>query len=129
MNNSTNMLIGSWRLTSFTIEKAGETKPWRAYTHGILIYTSDGWMSVAINADDPAYQGFDNVLFYTGRYSVDGDHILHDVTEATDTTRIGQRLVRQFVLTGDVLQITGIGEHWTARLTWKRQQAGKANEQ
>ena len=43
-------IIGTWKLKEFTISANGKTKPWRENMHGLLMYNSDGYMSVAINS-------------------------------------------------------------------------------
>ena len=52
-------IVGTWKLKKFTISANGKTKPWRENMHGLLMYNSDGYMSVAINSKT-------DVLFYSG---------------------------------------------------------------
>lgn len=96
--------IGTWELISFEIEDLeGNRKPWGKNTHGLLIYTPTGHMSVSINkeielsGEGEAQDIFNSTLFYAGTYSINqGDEVFvrHHVTEASNPSRIGKEMLR-----------------------------------
>jgi hypothetical protein len=121
-------LVGSWKLESFQIEElSGTIRPWGSNLHGLLIYAPTGHMSVSINrdviatSDNESKNLFDSILFYAGTYSIEGDIIRHQVTEASNPSRIGKELIRYTQLEGDTVRLTTPKESFgTAILTWKR---------
>ena len=107
-----NKYAGSWRLERFDIEEpSGKVRPWGKNTHGLLIYSADGFMSVSINRDNEKKSGndakdlFDSILSYSGTYSTnseDGDIIRHKVTNASNPDRIGRDMIRYAKLEGEI---------------------------
>ena len=120
----------TYTLVSFDIESSeGGRASWGKNTHGLLIYTVDGHMSVSINkgveADPNQRQDldalFDSILFYAGTYRFDGHIIRHQVTNASDPARIGKELIREFRWEGDLLTLTTPKESFgRAILVWRR---------
>ncbi len=119
---------GSWKLESFDItEPSGNVRTWGKNTHGLLIYSPSGFMSVSINRDNEKKSGneakdlFDSILFYSGTYSDDGEVIRHKVTNASNPDRIGRDMIRYAKLDGDLLTlkspVEGFGQ---ATLVWRR---------
>ncbi len=49
---------------------------------------------------------FKSALAYAGRYTVEGNQVIHHVEASTDPLRAGARLVRSFSLDGKVLTLT-----------------------
>ena len=121
-------LIGSWNLISFEIEKDGISRPWRDKSHGLLIYTAEGTVSVSINAVlnhqnaiMDSKELFDSILFYAGTYETsDGNVVVHHVTNATDPNRIGKDMIRTTRLDGKFLHIEGRGSFGIAKIVWER---------
>lgn len=121
-------LVGTWLLERFLIESIdGEIRDWGRNSKGQLIYTDDGFMSVSINREVEnktsieAQNYFDSILFYSGTFTVDKDIIKHQVTNASNPTRIGKELVRYAKLDGNVLTLTSPKESFgTAILTWRK---------
>lgn len=121
-------VVGTWALESFEIEdQQGVRRPWGNQSHGLLIYSLSGHMSVSINrtieqkTENSAQNIFDSILFYSGTYSSDGNTINHRVTQASNPQRIGKNLVRYAQLNADVLTLSSPQEAFgTAHLTWKR---------
>lgn len=121
-------VIGTWNLESFELEdQQGLRRPWGLKSHGLLMYTDSGHMSVSINrtieqkSDNSAQNIFDSILFYSGTYSVAGNTINHHVTQASNPQRIGKNLIRYAKLNSDVLTLSSPQESFgTAHLTWKR---------
>lgn len=123
-----NQAIGTWELESFEIEDPqGLHKPWGKQSHGLLIYTENGQMSVSINravepkSENEAQNIYDSILFYSGTYSINDSTISHQVTQASNPQRIGKTLTRFAKLDGDRLTLTSPKESFgTAQLTWRR---------
>jgi hypothetical protein len=119
---------GSWTLVSFQIEpKEGPVRDWGKNAHGLLFYSASGHMSVAINKDvvresENEFEDlFDSILFYAGTYQVEGDLILHKVTEASSPERIGRELLRYAKFNGDQVTLTTPHESFgRAILTWRK---------
>lgn len=121
-------VVGTWELQSFEIEdRQGNLRPWGAGTHGLLLYTSSGYMSVSINknvqkkSDNDGQNNFDSILFYSGTYSVDAKVIKHLVTQASNPARIGKEMIRYADLQGDILILESPKESFgKAILKWKK---------
>lgn len=121
-------IVGTWLLERFLIESPQkEQRDWGSNSQGLLIYTSSGHMSVSINRDVEkksaieAQNYFDSILFYSGTFSVDGEIVKHQVTQASNPTRIGKELVRFAKLEKDLLTLTSPDESFgRAILTWRK---------
>lgn len=121
-------IVGTWLLERFLIESPQkEQRDWGSNSQGLLIYTSSGHMSVSINRDVEkksaieAQNYFDSILFYSGTFSVDGEIVKHQVTQASNPTRIGKELVRFAKLDNDLLTLTSPDESFgRAILTWRK---------
>ena len=114
-------LLGTWLLESFRIEDTnGTLSDWGKNAHGLLIYTSDGHMSVSINSDK-SKNILDSILFYAGTFRVEGNVVKHQVTEASDPARIGQELISHMEFKNDCLILTTQKESFGhAIVVWKR---------
>lgn len=69
-------VISTWTLQSFEIEDLQRNRrPWGQNSHGLLLYTASGHMSVSINkniekkTDNDAQNIFDSILFYAGNFA------------------------------------------------------------
>jgi hypothetical protein len=118
---------GTWALESFTIEHPEKGKrDWGSNLRGLLIYSSSGHVSVAINKDikesgNPEKDTLDAMLFYAGTFEVSGTTISHNVTIASSPARVGREMIRYASLDGDVLTLTTPQESYgTAKLVWRR---------
>ena len=122
---------GTWQLEAFTITHPEKgTRDWGTNLRGMLIYSSTGHVSVAINRDitsapadiAPSDKDFlDAMLFYAGTFSVNGTVITHHVTIASNPARVGKEMIRFAALAGDVLTLTTPEESYgTANLVWRR---------
>lgn len=123
-------IVGTWRLKTFDLQEGAEPlHAWGFDTHGLLIYTPSGHMSVAINRyapwtsegkpKEPAEVHSQN-LFYAGSYVIEEGIIKHYVTQASDPDRIGTVLTRKGSLQDGLLTLTGEGPDFLATLVWKR---------
>ena len=119
---------GTWQLEAFTITQPEKgTRDWGTNVRGLLIYSSTGHVSVAINRDiinaaaPSDKELLDAMLFYAGTFSVNGTVITHHVTIASNPARIGKEMIRFAALAGDVLTLTTPEESYgTANLVWRR---------
>ena len=114
-------VIGSWQLTAWRIDYPDgrpTTWPFGVDAIGVLVYAPDGWMSAtmscrqrsplsaasALKADDASKaKAFQEYLAYSGRWSIVGQSIAHDVTMSMNPTLIGTRQWRDARPTGDTL--------------------------
>ena len=121
-------ILGSWKLKSFQIEPPeGLAESWGSNAHGLLIYSDSGYMSVSINKDvgkesESEFENlFDSILFYSGSYKMDGNTIVHEVTEASKPDRIGKKIIRYAELSGTLLTLTTPKESFgRAILVWQK---------
>ena len=122
-------LTGTYSLLSFQIEDLqGAKADWGTNTQGLLIYAPTGHMSVSINKDVEADATqtdtenlFDSVLFYSGTYAVDGTVIRHQVTHASNPSRIGKEMIRHAEWDGDVVTLATPKESFgRGILVWKK---------
>ena len=121
-------LIGTWTLDSFQIESPeGVKRAWGNGIHGLLIYADTGHMSVSINKDvvkeseNELEDLFDSILFYAGTYTVEGTLIRHQVSEASNPTRIGKEMLRYAETQGNTITLTTPKESFgRAILVWRK---------
>jgi len=120
---------GTYSLASFELESTdGRRSSWGQNTRGLLVYTADGHVSVAINKDvvrdesqHEAENILDSLLFYAGTYQVEGNVIRHQVTLASNPARVGKEMIRYAELNGDSLTLTTPKESFgRAILVWKK---------
>ena len=121
-------LFGGWELTKFTVTSAeGNTVPFCDGSYGKLIYDKSGNVSVAINCgpavptDAPAHK-YGGMLFYSGSFSIQGNSVLHSITNSNVASLIGKDVSRKIeVLTDTTLVLTGsLGTGGQLRIEWKR---------
>ena len=136
-------IVGTWKLDGWS---SGGVEPFGAAPEGTLVYTAEGTIiaafmrrgrrTVAASLDELAAwrrspgpgdleQGFlqaaKSFNAYSGRYTVQGDRVHHDVDVALYPDWIGQRLTRTFVIEGERLALAFGSDvlRWT-RLTARR---------
>jgi len=114
--------IGAWTLDDWRIEyEDGRiSRPFGENAHGYIVYSDNGIMSAAIasasravfekanarNASDAEKAtAFDGYFHYAGRWRIDGDDVLHDVTMALNPDMAGTLQRRQAVFS-DVGMLT-----------------------
>lgn len=121
-------ISGTWALERFNIiEPTGKICPWGHNTTGLLLYTSDGYMSVSINrAVDPIESNspkdlFNSILFYAGTYSIIENIISHKVSNASNPSRIGKEMIRHANLKEGLLELKSPVESFgQAVLVWRK---------
>ncbi len=119
-------LIGTWQLESWTIGYADReefTFPFGEEPRGLLLYSTDGWMSASISRrerallpEDVNYRklpdalkaaAFSSYFHYAGRYAViDGD-VIHYVTQSLNPNFPGTEQLRHAELDGQTLVLSG----------------------
>jgi len=117
-------LVGSWLLQRWAIAypaTARATEPFGADAEGLLIYATEGWMSVAMQrrgragfalsqqqstADDRA-TAFGTYMHYAGRWHIEGRDVLHEIRIAMHPGLLGTTQRRQAMLAGDTLELRG----------------------
>jgi hypothetical protein len=122
------LIAGTWELESFNIiEPTGLIRPWGQNTTGLLLYNSDGYMSVSINRavdtieSNSAKDLFDSILFYAGTYSIKINSITHKVTNASNPSRIGKEMIRHANLQDGMLELKSPVETFgQAVLVWRK---------
>ena len=133
--------IGTWRLLSYEIRRAdGEIKyPWGQDPVGLLIYSGDGYMSVAMMSvgrnrftDKDVKKGtkeekataVDTYVSYSGRYEVQGDMVIHHVEVCLFPNWVGNEQKRTFQFDGNRLTLStplpGGDIQRSAHLVWER---------
>jgi hypothetical protein len=137
-------LVGAWRLVSWTIEYPASgrvTQPFGAVPDGLLMYSSDGYMSATLQrpgrarlsradpnavSDAEKAAAFTGYLQYAGTWSVADGHVVHEVELAMNPNLIGTRLVRHVALDGDRLELgaeeplESPGQSRRHRIVWRR---------
>ncbi len=113
-------LVGTWKLVSSTrtdVESGEESRTFGSHPTGFLNYSADGRVMVIMVGDhrkppsgpvptEPEMIAwFKSALAYAGRYTVEGNQVIHHVEASTDPWRAGTRLVRSFSLDGKVLTL------------------------
>lgn len=139
-------LVGTWELESWTIGYADRDElsfPYGEEPRGLLLYSTDGWMSACIAGsererlpEDVSYRklpdalkaaAFSSYFHYAGRYRVvDGD-VLHFVTQSLNPNFPGTEQLRHAELDGHTLVLSGKDEVGGVTrfhsLVWHRAQA------
>jgi hypothetical protein len=137
-------LVGAWRLVSWTIEYPASgrvTQPFGAVPDGLLMYSSDGYMSATLQrpgrarlsradpnavSDAEKAAAFAGYLQYAGTWSVADGHVVHEVELAMNPNLIRTRLVRHVALDGDRLELgaeeplESPGQSRRHRIVWRR---------
>ena len=137
-----NPFSGTWRLLSYEVRStAGETRyPWGQDPVGFLIYSDDGYVSVAMmganrprfeakdikkGTDEEKIAAVDTYISYCGRYEVQGDTVIHHVEVCLFPNWVGNDQKRTFKFDGDRLLLSTepivAGEmQLTGHLIWER---------
>lgn len=137
-----NPLVGTWRLLSCeTVSGDGTVShPFGRDATGLIVYTADGYMSVAImqpdrepfasgdllgGSDDEKARAAESYLSYCGRYEYSGDSVVHRVELSLFPNWVGGDQERSVDLDGRRLTLEaspGVirGVEQSARLVWER---------
>ncbi|MGO9021709.1 MAG: lipocalin-like domain-containing protein [Syntrophobacteraceae bacterium] len=138
-----NPFIGTWRLVSFELrsENGQVSYPFGQDVDGYIIYSQDGYMSVAfmkagrsnftsryLFADGSMEEkalAVDTYMSYCGKYEVCGDKVIHHIEVSLFPNWTGKDQQRFYRFDGDRLILSSPpvlreGIEQTAHLTWKR---------
>ncbi|KVK87608.1 hypothetical protein WJ47_12315 [Burkholderia ubonensis] len=121
-------LAGAWRLVAFvTVEPDGVSPgPLGDAPTGLLVYDSNGYMSVAMMGQANVESGgaaAPRYMSYAGTWHCDGDEVVHRITIAPDASWIGTEQVRRIELNGATLKLYGrslTGDRRLRLLEWTR---------
>jgi hypothetical protein len=120
-------IVGTWKLESFDIESAdGKRRAWGEKSRGLLFYSDNGHVSVAINREmkdggTTDRDVLDGMLFYAGTYWVRDGIVHHAVSVASSPARVGRDMIRFAKRDGDLLTLTTPPEPYgTATLVWRK---------
>jgi hypothetical protein len=125
-------LVGAWQLESYVgVDEEGRTcdGPLGSAPRGLLIYGADRHMSVSMMRTDhgPSHDAGPITRFmgYAGMWRLAGTRVVHDVTVSSHSHMVGTRQLRDLVLGGDVLTLSGTAFVAANRpqrrvLTWRR---------
>lgn len=135
-------LVGNWELVEWTASVDGTVvRPFGGTVDGYLTYTADGRMWAALQKRDRTPLGSGTLaaasaeqraaaaagyLSYGGRYTVDGDRVVHFVDTALFPDWIGGEQVREIDWDGEELILATLPETTTGgrtivnRLRWRR---------
>jgi hypothetical protein len=119
-------IYGAWRLVDFIEEeKEGARAPWGEEMRGLLFYDPSGRMSVSITKkiegeSSDAQAVLNAILFYAGRFRVEGDQIAHEVEVASAPSRVGKTLTRNATLREGVLELSSTESWGRAVLRWRK---------
>ena len=136
-------LVGPWKLVSASSSSADGEKdgtPFGASPAGFLTYTAEGRMNVIIShggrkrlsvadrmaaSPEERAEAFATFFAYAGRYSVEGEKVIHHVEAASMQNWVGTDLIRVARFQGDqmILQTPTMsvgGKMITTELVWTR---------
>jgi hypothetical protein len=110
-------IVGSWKLLSYVTEELAtgkKTALMGEHPKGYLIYTPQGRMMGLIvhetrsppKVDEDRINLHKSMISYSGRYTVEGDKVVHHVDVSWNEVLTGTDAVRFFKLEGDHLAIT-----------------------
>jgi len=137
-------LTGSWKLVSLQHKPAGGTEyyPLGKDPQGLLIYSRDGYMAIALSPrirpyfqDSRLFMGtdtekavaFGTYVSYSGRYRISNDKVIHKIEMSLFPNWVGTEQERLFqfdvqnqlvISTPEYVSATGAME--TASLVWTR---------
>jgi hypothetical protein len=143
-------IVGIWRLVSYENRAAGTRvrTPFGRHPVGYLIYTADGWMSAAVMPESrgqPAPSGDDvtdplrprlswrrvwhtarrvlaatRYISYSGRYTVEGNTVVHHVEVSQMPGIIGSDQERTMELRAGFLVLTAETGDTNQQFVWER---------
>lgn len=140
MTAQTPKLAGTWKLVSYwTTRPNGErVAPYGEHPAGFLTYTSDGRVFVILSRSDrkpldgdrftasqaSRAEAFSTSLAYAGKFTFEGDRVVHHIEISTLPYYVGTDQVRFAKFEGDRLTLSAMlamgGEQRHSELVWQR---------
>lgn len=119
-------LVGTWILEkSENPMPDGSIVSYCTGVHGMIIYTEEGYVSVALNCaavgngPEPAdISG--RKFFYAGTYQYDGKVATHQMMNASQPELIGESFTREVTIQGTELILTGVNQGQKFSAYWRR---------
>lgn len=136
-----NPFVGTWRLLSYEVRRAdGEiVYPWGQAPIGLLIYSEDGYMSVAMmsanrtrfvtndvkrSTIEEKAAAVNTYISYGGRYDIQGDTVIHHVEVCLFPNWVGNDQKRTYKFDDNRLTLStplpGGNIQRSAHLVWER---------
>jgi len=132
--------LGTWKLVSIETREADGSVFRRGKRIGYIIYSDEGYMSVAfMKGDRPEFASGDirggtveekvaaveGYVSYCGRYEVKGDKVIHRIEVSLFPNWVGVRQERMYELDGDRLTLSTPlmlvgGRRLSTHLIWER---------
>lgn len=113
-------LVGTWHLIDMEVK--WRTRPVHIYTEGTLVYTPQGDVSVVMEISRSQRSRLRKAVAYTGRYHVDGNQTVHQLTSCTWPFNPKKQLRRRaYLLPDQRLRLVPVrkGNTVTCALTWQ----------
>ena len=135
--------VGAWRLVSIDTRKEDGSLHRSGKRTGYIIYSADGFMSVAFMKEgrpefasgdirggtvEEKIEAFDGYISYSGRYEVKEGMVIHKIEVSLFPNWIGEKQERYYEFNGDrltlstPLQLVG-GLQLSSHLVWERASA------
>jgi hypothetical protein len=119
-------MVGTWILErSDNPMPDGSVVPYCTGVHGMIIYTAEGFVSVALNCaatgngNEPAdISG--RKFFYAGRYTVNGSRVTHHLANASQTELMGTSFTRDITINDNRLILSGQNQGQAFAAHWVR---------
>ncbi len=132
--------IGTWRLASVETRKEDGSLHRRGSRTGYIIYSADGYMSVAFMKEgrtefasgdirggtvDEKVEALNGYISYSGRYQVEGKSVFHSIEVSLFPNWIGDKQERFYEFDGErltlstPLQLVG-GIQLSSHLVWEK---------
>ena len=132
--------IGTWRLVSVETRNEDGSLHRRGSRTGYIIYTADGYMSVAFMKEgrsefasgdirggtvEEKVEALNGYISYSGRYEVSGNSVFHNIEVSLFPNWIGDKQERFYEFDGErltlstPLQLVG-GMQLSSHLVWER---------
>ena len=120
-DTSRNLLVGTWKMISWTVEDllSGEKSPALGGSpSGYIAYSADGRVMVLILRSDRTKPSglvptdkekvalYDSMFAYAGTYAVDGQKVAHHIELSWNEAWTGTTQIRYLHMTGDELTYT-----------------------
>ena len=113
-------LLGCWELISHGRRESGIFKPTSDFLSGRLIYETSGAMSVLIALKDHVVTT-DDIIAYSGRFSVSGERVFHHIDVASRSNRVGNSEERLASFNDDDLLLKASAADGSFyEMTWRR---------